>query len=509
MQIRSALLFPLALAVFCGRTSDFADLPYGVALGEPGAHSVVFWARLESPGRLIVRLESAGAVQTYQSAPARDDEDRTVRLAIADLPADTEHRYSAWADPDARDDPNLSAEPGERAVVRGRFRTLPAATAARPVRFVFGGDLAGQNVCRDKTEGFPIFATLRALRPDFFIGLGDLIYADDICTEVGRYGNAQIPRASGPAVALAEFRAAWRYVRADAGYREFLAQTPYFAVWDDHEVRNDFSPADHAAEGPGFPAELRGSPLLGPGLRAFLEYNPILSQLDEPSRLYRRATAGRHLELFILDTRQHRAANRARDAGPTAKSMLGETQRRWLIDGVRASRATWKVVVSSVPISMPTGSEASVRGRDGWARGGEPTGYERELREILQAFAEAGVKNLLFLTTDVHCAAMFRYRPFPATHPEFVLHEVAVGPLQAGVFPNREFDRAFGAERLFFYGPESADAIRDFSEARRWFNFGLVEVSDQGELDLSIRDSYGHVVHRWTAAGLAAPRETR
>lgn len=502
MRIRLALFLTIAPVAFCAQRSDFRDLPFGVAMGEPGAHSIVFWSRLEQPGRLHVRLESDVRARTYRSAPARDGEDRTVRLAIAELPADTEHRYSAWTTTDERE------EPGERAVVRGRFRTLPAPTAGRPVRFVFGGDLAGQNVCRDTTQGFPIFATMRALRPDFFIGLGDLIYADDICADAGRYGNAQIARESGPAVALAEFRAAWRYVRADAGYREFLTQTPYFAVWDDHEVRNDFSPSDHAAEGPVFPPQLHGQPLLGPGLRAFLEYNPILSRPADPAQLYRRVRAGRHLELFILDTRQHRAANRTPDAGPEPKSMLGETQRRWLVDGVRASSATWKVVVSSVPISMPTGSNASVRGRDGWARGGESTGYERELREMLQSFADAGVTNLLFLTTDVHCAAMFRYRPFPATHPDFVLHEVAVGPLQAGVFPNGEFDRAFGAERLFFYGPESADAIRDFSEARRWFNFGLVEVGAEGELELSIRDSYGHAVHRWTASRELSPRET-
>ncbi len=496
MSLRLVPALTLLLLAHCGRgTPGLADLPYGVAIGEPGAHSVLFWARLARPGRLHVRIEDVAgkfAPRTFRSAPARADEDLTVRLVIQNLAAGAEHRYTAWADAEPGE------EPGDRPAVRGSFRTLPAATDARAVRFVFGGDLAGQNVCRDKSQGFPIFAAMRALRPDFFIGLGDLIYADDVCTSAGRYGNPQIARATGPAVALAEFRAAWRYVRADAGYREFLTRTPYFAVWDDHEVRNDFSPADHAAAGPGFSAELRGRPLLGPGLRAFLEYNPIAADLTEPVRLYRRATAGRHLELFLLDTRQHRAANRLPDAGPPTKSMLGETQRRWLIDGVRSSRATWKIVVSSVPISMPTGSEASVRGRDGWASGGDPTGYEREMREILAAFAEEGVTNLMFLTTDVHCAAVFRYRPFPQTRPNFEFHEVAVGPLQAGVFPNREYDRAFGPERLFFYGPPSAAAIRDFAEARRWFNFGFVEVSAAGELELSIRDSYGHAVHRWT-----------
>jgi alkaline phosphatase D len=64
------------------------------------------------------------------------------------------------------------------------------------------------------------------------------------------------------------------------------------------------------------------------------------------------------VELFILDTRQYRSRNSEPD-GP-GKSMLGETQRRWLLDGLAASDAVWKVVVTSVTLSVPTGRVCSL-----------------------------------------------------------------------------------------------------------------------------------------------------
>ena len=60
------------------------------------------------------------------------------------------------------------------------------------MKLAFGGDVAGQNVCRDAVEGFPIFDTVRSWRPDVFVGLGDMVYADNGCEPTGRYGNPQV-----------------------------------------------------------------------------------------------------------------------------------------------------------------------------------------------------------------------------------------------------------------------------------------------------------------------------
>ncbi len=45
------------------------------------------------------------------------------------------------------------------------------------VRFAWGGDISGQNVCRDESEGFPVMEVLNSVPgKDFFLNVGDAIY---------------------------------------------------------------------------------------------------------------------------------------------------------------------------------------------------------------------------------------------------------------------------------------------------------------------------------------------
>jgi hypothetical protein len=71
------------------------------------------------------------------------------------------------------------------------------------------------------------------------------------------------------------------------------------------------------------------------------------------------------------------------------------------------------------------------------------------------------------------------------------MHEVIVGPLQAGLFPNRTLDPSLRPEALFFHGPESPDAVGDFEEALRWFNSGELEVDEAGRLTLRVLGADG------------------
>jgi len=116
------------------------------------------------------------------------------------------------------------------------------------------------------------------------------------------------------------------------------------------------------------------------GLQAFADYTPIPGAQDAPPRLYRSLRWGRNAELFVLDTRQYRDPNFAEDTGAQPKTMLGPDQLAWLKQALVESDARWKVIVSSVPMSIPTGFPPE-NGRDGWANFDQSTGYERELLE--------------------------------------------------------------------------------------------------------------------------------
>lgn len=350
--------------------------------------------------------------------------------------------------------------------------TSPVEQETSGLRFAFGGDLAGQNVCRDLALGFPIFGHIKKKQPDFFIALGDMIYADDVCEATGRYGNAQVPRNIGVATTDEEFARHWQYVREDPGFTSLLKDVPYYAVWDDHEVRNDFGPASANKE------------IIAASRSAFAAVHGT-----NDGALYYRQGFGELLEVFFLDTRSYRDANAAPDLPEKPKSMLGNQQKSWLIENVSNSGATWKIIVTSVPLSIPTGWPPE-GARDGWADFDSDSGFEQELLEILAAFANNDVGNLVFVTADVHFATGFRYRPF-TRHPEFSFHEFVVGPLNAGLFPNLDFDKTLNPERLFFYGPDPEATELSYAEALRWFNFGLIKISSAGQLDFELVDGLG------------------
>jgi alkaline phosphatase D len=472
---------------------------HGVASGDVTATSVVIWSRATAEGVMHVRVSGrAGESRTvYRSVPVVASEDFTGKVVIGGLRPDTEYEYRVWFE-SAPGQGRGAGDAGEerrrsRAAASGVFRTAPPADAPKPMLFAWGGDLAGQNVCRDAVEGFPIFDAINALPLDFFIGLGDMIYADGTCAAVGRYGNAQVPGDYTLATDLPSFWAHWKYNREDAGYRRLLARMPYYAIWDDHEVVNDFGPLHDTRTAPPYTPGVHLMPM---GLAAFLDYNPIAERDETPNRLYRNVRWGRHVELFILDARQYRDANIAQDSAERPKTMLGREQLTWLKAKLAASDATWKILVSSVPLSIPTGFPPAL-GRDGWANFDQETGFEHELMDLLGFMRSREIRNVVSITTDVHFAEVFRYTPF-ADDPGFRLYEFVSGPLNAGLFPNRDHDATLGTESLFFYGPEGGDAGFTFAQAKPFMNFGTIHVDEAGRLTTAIRATDGHVVYEQT-----------
>jgi alkaline phosphatase D len=117
------------------------------------------------------------------------------------------------------------------------------------------------------------------------------------------------------------------------------------------------------------------------------------------------------------------------------------------------STATWKVVISDVPMSIPTGSVAF--GRDAFANG-EPTnatGFERELRDLLLFLDRNNVKNVVFVTTDVHFAEAIRYRTdVDADGDSLVLHELVSGRVNAARGTSAPLDPTFGPTGLYAEG---------------------------------------------------------
>lgn len=420
-----------------------------VVAGEVTERSAVIWARAAREGPVTVEVAPDGKPRRQRaSASATAETDFTVKVRFEGLTPASRHVYRVVSGADE---------------VRGAFVTAPPADVVLPVRLVWSGDLGGGGHCRSPGAGYEIFRAMRARRPDVFVFVGDTIYADHRCRV-----PENLPGADFRARDLAGFRVKHRYNRGDPAFAAFLQDTSVYAIWDDHEVRNDFA-------GPT-------EPLMPVGRRAFLEYWPIEPAPGDSTRLYRRARWGRLVELFVLDTRQYRSDNLAPD-GP-GKTMLGARQRDWLLDGLSRSDAVWKLVVSSVSLSVPTGRA----GRDGWASGSPrfdsgqpPTGFEHELGTIVRELAGRGVQNVVWLVADVHRAEIIRHAPLP----RLVFHELIAGPLSAGTGRPGWLDDTLRPTRLYGEGG--------------FLSFGEL-VADASGLTVRIIDAAGRIRFETTLA---------
>jgi alkaline phosphatase D len=401
----------LALAV--AAPSAVAGERLLVTVGDVTPTSAIVWARSAAPPSVDVVADGATEGQTV---PLVRGADLTGRAVVRGLRPATRYRYRVH---------------GSGEAVAGAFVTAPEPADHRPVTFLWSGDLGGGGFCRLVDGGYPIFRAMARHRADFFLFVGDTIYADRPCNRPGTVRGAEFV-----ATTLPQFHARHRYNREDAAVQAFLRTTAVFAIWDDHEVRNDFA-------GPT-------EPLMPAGRQAFLDYWPIAPAADDPTRLYRSVRWGRLAELFILDNRQYRSPNIEPD-GPD-KTMLGGAQRRWLVDAVTASTATWKIVVSSVPLGYPTGRRDR---RDSWTGAtafGLPdereTGFATERDAILRRLHDAGVKNLVVLTADVHHAEVIRHEPTRG----FTFHELIAGPLSATQGGPRVIDQRLGPRTVWGRG---------------------------------------------------------
>ncbi|MDQ3835622.1 MAG: alkaline phosphatase D family protein, partial [Thermoproteota archaeon] len=466
-----------------------------------------------------------------RTAQANSTTDFTAHAKLDGLKPDTQYYYRVWfTDSDLYNDTmgnttsntDLSTAPyniAEQAEV-GTFRTAPSSdmttSNSSAISFIWSGDLGGQSYCRNANEeGYRIFKSMQSLNPDFFIANGDMIYADGTCPARGPvfFNNTSNQNSSwsnipgdyksiaDPSVNwnnLTEVRSIftdhWKYNRNDTYFREFLKNISMYSQWDDHDVINDFG-----AKWPYwnlFSVDRQGyTNIVNEGRNAFLDYSPMDiggsnnndtgNDNDNDTHIYRSFNWGKDLDLFLIDGRSYRSQNHLADTPDSNKTMLGDRQLEWLKQGLSSSNATWKIISSDIPISVPTGSNTSILGRDGWANGNETnnysyyTGFERELTDLFRYIDEHNIQNIVFLTTDVHFPVFFKY-DFDIDNDGDVtnIYELVGGPLSAlrtisladasrtgSPFP--KLDGTFNPSVLYQEG--------------NIFNFGYVKIEDGKE----------------------------
>ena len=376
-----------------------SELPNGVAAGDVTPTSVVLWARASAAGALLFEYSGSADFDPLEGA-------RSIMVTDVAVPAKVEVN-----DLDPGQELFYRATDATGAASAGRLRTpaLPGARAG--LRFGVTGDWRGE------LAPYPAVANVPARNLDFFIALGDTIYAD--------FPSPDVPVAQ--ASTLEELRAKHNEVyREHLGLRslaDLRASTALFATIDDHEVTNDFAGGGAPASDPRF-ADLAGdfineTELFLNGVQAFQEWNPLRdevypSDLDQriagKRKLYRFRQFGDDAAMFLLDARSFRDAELPNVTNPldaeqvenflqqsfdSDRTMLGGPQIAELEDDLlRAHQAgvTWKFVLVPEPIQNISPAFASDRFE----------GYAAERSRLLRFIEDNLITNVVFIAADIH-----------------------------------------------------------------------------------------------------------
>jgi len=421
---------------YLSRAADRPCITHGLQSGDVSVESGVVWARCDRAARMLVEVATTDSFRDLHGTvwvDALPESDFTAKALIEDLPPGADIFYRIRFQDHAA--PTILGEP-----LVGHFRTAPR--DAQSVSFVWSGDVAGQGWGIDPSRGgMRGFATMLRREPDFFIHSGDSIYADCPIPAEQRLPNGEMwrnivtPEKSKVAETLADFRGNYKYNLLDENVRAFNARVPIFAQWDDHEVTNDWCP--------GEPVGGRNSTILqlsARANRAFHEFMPLRATLAEAGRIYRRIPYGPLLDVFMLDMRSYRTADRI------SGEILGATQLAWLKRQLARSSATWKVVAADLPIGIVS-SDAVAQGD------GPPSGREQEIADLLAFIDRAGIRNTIWITADMHYTAAHFYDPGAAVFKDFhPFWEFVSGPLHAGTWGPGQLDNTFGPRAVFSHG---------------------------------------------------------
>jgi alkaline phosphatase D len=105
-----------------------------------------------------------------------------------------------------------------------------------------------------------------------------------------------------------------------------------------------------------------------------------------------------------------------------------------------------------IGLVVPDPPHGAGRTYDGYANAdrGAPRGREHELATLLRFIKRERVRNVVWITADVHYAAAHHYAPERAAFTDFdAFWEFVAGPMHAGTFGPNDLDATFGPEVRF------------------------------------------------------------
>ena len=444
-----------------------------MAAGDVTADRAIIWSRTDRPARMVVEYSTSEKftnLQRQTGAAALETSDYTARAVLRELPAGQRIFYRVLFQ-DLLDLRTWSAPQS------GSFRTPEIATPQRDVTLAWSADTVGQGWgINAEWGGLKLYDAMRRAEPDVFIHCGDTIYADqhvpaEIKLDDGSvWKNVVTEAKSKVAETLDEFRGNYKYNLLDEHMRRFNAEVPEIVLWDDHEVRDNWYDTRDLEKDERY--KVKSTALLAArARRAFLEFNPVGTSSDDAERIYRVVHYSPLVDVFVMDLRSYRGANSANrqpSLTPDAR-ILGTGQLAALKAQLSASRATWKVIACDMPLGLVVrdGTLFEAVANDD---PGPPLGRELEIADLLRYIRAQNIRNVVWITGDVHYCAAHHYDPSRAVFTDFSpFWEFVAGPLNAGTFGPATLDKTFGPEVRFVGIPPGMKGNRPPSDGFQFF----------------------------------------
>ncbi len=475
----------LATLITLASVTVEAKLPNGIASGDVTQNSVVLWTRSDVPGTLSFEYSKdanfaniTGVALASVSNPLVP-----VKVSINNLNERTRYYYRAT-------DSSGSS-------LSGTFLTLMSPGTKTGLRFGASGDWRGE------LAPYPALTNATTKNLDFFVILGDTIYAD--------YKSPALPLEQ--AISLNDFRIKHNEVYSSHSGMNTLADlrasTSVFVSIDDHEVANDFSGAADVSSDSRFASDPAGtlindSALYNHGMQGFFEYNPILNnvykdtgtdpRMDGEFKLYRQRTMGSDAVFISLDTRSFRDPGLPTVANPldqaevtnylitslTAnRTILGARQLANLKTDLLAAQAngvTWKFIGIPEPVQNLGVVGASDRFE----------GYAKERTEVLKFIEDNRISNVVFITADIHGTVInnLEYQELTTTgikHIATSAFEISTGSVA--------FDKPFGPTILGLASSIPVDATGTTLSDAFFSTVGVPDLLTFKGLPLALRDT--------------------
>jgi alkaline phosphatase D len=383
----------------------FVSNPFalGVASGDPSPDGFVLWTKLAprplEPGGGI----GEHSVEVAWAVAADERMDKVIRQGTFTAGPEVGHAVHVEVDglDPARDYFYRFSAGGERSVI-GRTRTLPAAgSAVSKLRFAVAG-------CQRYEDGYyTAYRHLAREHFDFVFHYGDYIYERSAAhaRQHRKVLVREMPGNPGECFTLEDYRNRYSIYQLDPDLQAAQASAPFVMSFDDHEVRDNW-----AGFKVGNLSRQQAAARRAAAFQAWYEHLPVrrAQRPDGPDiQAYRRFQAGSLLGMDVLDTRQYRSpqvcgaptAVECADARDPQRSLLGETQERWLHEGFRNRATRWNVLAQQVPVARfdrNPDPEVLEVGMDKW------DGYVATRDRLFAAVEAAKLPNLVVLTGDVH-----------------------------------------------------------------------------------------------------------